>query len=141
MAKLSSFIYCISAERTPAVGGKGEMINAMGVLSAITPEFVPGTFSFSIIFSVIDINTEQNNRIQIIFSNNEGKEIINSGEIQLPKADVADPVNIPDEYKGINMCMDLRNVVFEKEGVYKTTIIFDGEDIGSNEIFVKGRRG
>ena len=49
MAKLTNLIYCLNAERVSANDGKGDSINAMGVLSALTPEFVPGTFSFSII--------------------------------------------------------------------------------------------
>lgn len=140
MARLNSLIYCINSERTASVDRKGEMINAMGIMSAITPEFVPGTFSFSIVFSVLDVDPEQNNRIQIIFSDDEGKEIVNSGEIQLPMANIPDPICLPKEYQGMNMTMDLRNVVFEKEGVYKTSIIFNGNNIGTNEIYVKGRR-
>ena len=140
MAKLSSFIYCINSERTPTLDGKGETINAIGILSAITPEFVPGPFSFSIIFSIVDIDLKQNNRIKIIFTDDNDKEILNSNEIILPTENLVDTLNIPDEYKGINMCMDLRNIVFEKDGVYKTTIIFNGNEIGTNEIYVKGRR-
>lgn len=141
MAKLSSFIYCLNAERVRTVDGKGELINAMGVLSAITPEFVPGTFSFSIIFSIINVDIKKNNSIQIIFLDNDNKEIINSNVISLPPAEVEDDaVSIPDEYKGLNMSMDMRNVVLEKEGLYHTKIIFNGEPIGTNEIYVKGRR-
>ena len=140
MAKLSSFIYCINSERTPTLDGKGETINAIGILSVITPEFVPGTFSFSIIFSIVDIDLKQDNRIKIIFTDDNDKEILNSNEIILPTENLVDTLNIPDEYKGINMCMDLRNIVFEKDGVYKTTIIFNGNEIGTNEIYVKGRR-
>ena len=140
MARLSSFIYCLNAERTPTIDGKGQIINAMGVLSTITPEFIPGAFSFSIIFSVVDVNLENNNSIQIIFLDNDDNEIINSNVISLPIDNSQEVISIPKKYRGLNMCMDLRNVVFEKEGVYKTKVIFNDEMLGINEIYVKGRR-
>ena len=55
MARLANFLYCLNAERQQDPQGKGESINAMGVLTVLVPEFIPGLFSFSIIFSVLDI--------------------------------------------------------------------------------------
>lgn len=140
MSKLSSFIYCLNAERNTSPDGKSEMINAVGVLSVITPEFVPGTFSFSIVFSIVDLDMNTNNRIQIVFSDNEGNAIVDTGEIALPIINPIDSLDIPNEYKGINMSMDLRNIVFEHEGVYKTTVCLNGNILGENEIYVKGKR-
>ena len=40
MAKVTSFVYCLNASRMITADGKGEMINAEGVLSTITPEYV-----------------------------------------------------------------------------------------------------
>lgn len=42
MIKISNFIYCLNSVTTE------EEANALGVLSAITPEFIPGSFSFSV---------------------------------------------------------------------------------------------
>ena len=67
MAELTNFIYCINAERIPSKDGKSDSVNAIGVLSSLTPEFVPGTFSFSIIFSVLDVNISESNTIRITF--------------------------------------------------------------------------
>ena len=55
MATLTNFIYCLNAERVSSGDGNGEGINAMGIMSTLMPEFVPGTFSFSVIFSILDI--------------------------------------------------------------------------------------
>lgn len=140
MSKLSNFIYCLSAERNISPDGKSEMINAVGVLSAITPEFVPGAFSFSIVFSIVDLDTKTNNRIRIVFSDNEGKAIVDTNEIALPIINSVDSLDIPNEYKGINMSMDLRNIVFEREGLYKTTVCLNGNMLGENVIYVKGKR-
>ena len=141
MAKLTNFIYCINAERGPASNGNGGGINAIGVVSALIPEFIPGTFSFSIIFSVLDVNINDNNTIQITFSKDgEEKNLVDSGVITIPPSQEENEVLLPDEYKGLNMSMDLRNVVFETEGLYKTTICFNGQFLPDNCIYVKGKR-
>lgn len=142
MAKLTNFIYCINAERVPSNEGKGESINAMGVLSALTPEFVPGTFSFSIIFSVLDVDVSTNNTIQIKFSKDgEEKNLVNTGVITIPPLPNDDDViRLPKEYKGLNMSMDFRNVIFETEGLYNTSVIFNGSLLADNFIYVKGKR-
>lgn len=138
MARLGNFIYCLNAERVPAVNGKGDTINAMGVLSALTLEFMPGTFSFSIIFSVLDVDASQRNEIQIIFSK-EDTVLIDSGVISIPPIESTDNYDLPKEYKGLNMSMDFRNVIFKEEGLYQTKVMFNGQEVGINEIYVKGK--
>ena len=141
MANLTSFVYCINAERIPSGDGKGDSINAMGVLSALTPEFVPGTFSFSIIFSVLDVDISVNNTIQIIFSKDGAADaLVNSGCITIPPLPENDGVCLPDQYKGLNMSMDFRNVILEQEGLYSTIINFNGELLAKKPIYVKGKR-
>ena len=138
MASLSNFLYCLNAERQQSP--QGESINAMGVLSVLTPEFVPGLFSFSIIFSVLDIDTETDSQIKIIFKDDSGKELINTGNIVMPPVPTDEGVRLPSKYVGYNLSMDFRNVVFENEGEYTTNVYFNNELLGTKPIFVKGRR-
>ena len=141
MAKLTNFIYCLNAQRVSADDGKGDSINAMGVLSALTPEFVPGTFSFSIIFSVLDIDISGNNTIQIIFARDGEKEnLVDSGVIAIPPIADEDEVGLPGEYKGLNMSLDFRNVIFESDGLYNTSVFFNNELLGNAPVYVKGKR-
>ena len=96
MAKLANFIYCISADRVPANDGKGVSINAMGVMTALTPEFLPGTFTFSVIFSVLDIDVSVDNSIRIVFSKDgEEADLVNTGIIMLPPMPEPDEVELP----------------------------------------------
>lgn len=140
MARLTNFIYCFNAERVPSTDGKGESINAIGVLSALLPEFLPGMFSFSVIFSILDIDVSGNNNIQIIFSKEENRTpLVDSGIVALPSI-VDEDIKLPNEYKGLNMSMDFRNVIFETEGVYHTEVFFNGELLAKNPIYVKGKR-
>lgn len=140
MAKQSNFIYCINSERVPGTDGNGDSLNAVGVLSVITPEFVPGAFSFSIILSVLDMDVKKENTIKIVFRDPDGKEIVNTNDIVIPPNPNEETMELPKVYQGLNMCMDLRNVIFEKEGLYYTEVIVNGNQIGKNEIYVKGRR-
>lgn len=141
MAKLTNFIYCLNAERTSVNDGNGESVNAIGVLSALTPEFVPGTFSFSIIFSVLDIDISGNNTIRIVFSKKgEDKALVNSGIINIPPMPDTKEIDLPSEYKGLNMSMDFRNVIFETEGIYSTEVFFNNQLLAENPIYVKGKR-
>lgn len=141
MARLTNFIYCLNVERIQAIDGKGESINAIGILSAITPEFVPGTYSFSVVFSVLDIDFSGNNTIQIIFSKEGVQEpLVDSGVIALsPMAD-ENEIGLPKEHRGLNMSMDFRNIVFESEGLYHTTVYFDGVLLEKASVYVKGKR-
>ena len=141
MAILSNFIYCINAERTDNGEGNDGNINAIGIMSAITPEFVPGTFSFSIIFTVLDVDTTKNNTVQVIFKqDSEENSLADTGIVTVPPMPDRNITGLPDEYKGMNMSMDLRNVIFESEGLYTTKVIFNGTELGSKSIYVKGKR-
>lgn len=141
MAKITNFIYCLNAEKVTTNGDGGETINANGIMAALTPEFVPGTFSFSILFSVLDADITVNNNIRIAFGKKDvDKKLVDSGIIHLPPMPDKDEVGLPKEYKGLNMSMDLRNVIFESEGLYCTEIIFNGEILGEYPVYVKGKR-
>lgn len=140
MAKLTSFVYCVNAERVPALEGKGEGINAIGVVSALMPEFVPGTFSFSIIFSILDVDTTKENKIRIVFKDNKGRYMVDTGDLGLPANSDEGVLKLPAEYRGLNLSMDFRNVVFEENGEYCTEIYFNDSFLSSNPIYVQGRR-
>ncbi len=110
-------------------------------MTALTPEFLPGTFTFSVIFSVLDIDVSVDNSIRIVFSKDgEEADLVNTGIIMLPPMPEPDEVELPKEYKGVYMSMDFRNVVFETEGLYNTTVFFNSQLIGSSSIYVKGKR-
>ncbi len=136
MARIGHFVYCVNAERVGA--NQAEAINAMSVMSVLTPEFIPGLFSFSIVFSLMDVDTENNNLIKIIFKDTDNKEIVNTGNVVIQPAPKSD--DIPQEYRGFNLSMDFRNVILEFEGVYTTEIYFNDEFISSQPIYAKGKR-
>lgn len=142
MATITNFVYCLNVERSISQNGKSESITARGILNALTPEFIPSTFSFSIIFSVLDIDTSKNNTIRILFQKKEDNAtpIIDSGIMPFGiKSDSRDKL-IPQQFKGVNVGMDLRNVILEHEGIYETKIIVNDEESFQYEIYVIGKR-
>lgn len=140
MAYLANFLYCLNAERQQAPQGSGDCINAMGVLTVLTPEFVPGLFSFSIIFSILDVDVNSENQIKIVLKDSNGKELVNTQSITMPPVPADGALQLPSKYTGYNLSMDLRNVVFENEGECTTDIYFNNTLLGSHSIYVKGRR-
>lgn len=141
MANITNFVYCLNAERIPSTKNHGDSINAIGVLSVLIPEFVPGTYSFSIIFSVLDMDISANNEIQITFSREgDSANLVDTGIITVPPVEKNEDIEVPPTYEGLNMSMDFRNVVFEREGLYITKIIFNNVLLGEYSIYVKGKR-
>lgn len=136
MPKLTNFTYCSAVEKDKAQNG---MINSLGIFEILSPDYVPGALSFGIVFSIVGVDYSKNNVIKVIFKKvDSDKSIIDTKEITLPSPPNKN-VDIPDDYKGFNMCLDFRNVVFKENGLYVTHIYFNGELLSAKEIYVKGR--
>lgn len=139
MAKISTFIYAESAmqEMTP----QGPKLHIVSPLLIIRPIFVPGTFSFSIIFGILDYDIKVNHKVHILFTDENEERLVDSGIMNVSAANSNNKGNIkelPRDMEGSIMNMSLQNVIFRKEGTYKTHVIFDDEEIGSYPIKVKG---
>lgn len=130
MAKVSNFIYCMNSLTSDTEA------NVMGVLSAITPEYIPGTFSFSVFCSILDLE-EDIHTLNMKFITPDGEEIVNIEGTIPYKPNLEN--NLPKEYVGVNISSNWQNVVFKKSGLYKTLVTLDGIDCGTYEIFVKGK--
>ena len=130
MAKISNFIYCLNSTASD------NEANAMGVVSALTPDYLPGAYSFSILCSILDLE-EGLHRINFKFKTPEDVTLVEvEGEIPY---ELEENSNLPRQYVGINIISDWQNVVFEKSGLYKTVVSIDGVESGIYEIFVKGK--
>ena len=140
MARLTNFLYCLNSERKQDPKGKGEFINAMGVLTVLAPEFIPGLFSFSIIFSVLDIDPDHESQVKVVFKDEAGKMLADTECITLPPVSMDSDNQLPSKYIGYNLSIDFRNVVFENGGEYKTDIYLNDELLDTVPIFVKERR-
>lgn len=137
-AKVSTFLYCLG---TTNLEGKDSPINAMGVLPVLTPEFIPSMFSFSIVLGIRGLDENCSHLLDIIFKNSEGRALVEARNIQISSEQLqAAESNLPEEYRGLMIGMDLRNVVLEKEGVYFTEVYLDGKKLGVFDIYAKSKQ-
>lgn len=138
LATLTSFVYCISAERATSPDGKEQSINANGIVSALGLDYIPGGFSFAIVFSVlgVDVTVPSNTMRIVLRKQNEPKPLVDTGNFVLPP--ITEPYNdsLPVDYKGYNMTMDFRNVIFTEEGLYTTEVYFADSKIGESPVYV-----
>ena len=140
MAKLASFIYCANAEKMSNPEKKEESINAIGVFATLTPEYVPGMFSFSVIFSILGIDTSTANQVRIVFAKSgKEKNLLDTGNISIPPLAEKEEIILPPDYRGMIMSMDFRNIVFEEDGLYSAKVFLNDEDLGDNNIYVQGK--
>lgn len=130
MIKISNFIYCLNSVTTE------EEANALGVLSAITPEFIPGSFSFSVLCSILGLE-DGNHNIKMQFFSPSGETLVNVDGV-IPYERKTDN-NLPVDQIGINISTVWQNVTFKESGIYKTIVTVDDVEYGTYEIFVKGK--
>lgn len=131
MAKVSDIIFCLRATNTEGAGA-----SASTILTALTPEYIPGLFTFSVIVTLLDITPGEEHTITIDFLDPTEESVVHI-ESDIPQ--IEDDSNLPQEYKGLNMAMDWNNVNLKMSGLYTIRIGFDGEVIQEKSIFVKGK--
>lgn len=131
MARVNDIIFCLRA-----INIDGQGISANNILTALNPEYIPGLFTFSIIITVVGIDKNLEHHIGINFLEPSGIQL---AVFNAPVPRVEDPSNIPEEYKGINLSLDLNNVDLKTEGLYELQVEFDGQIIAKKTIYVKGK--
>lgn len=130
MTKVVNVIFCLQAH---VADGK---VSADGILSALTPAYIPGLFSFSVVISVLDISPENEHSFRVVFTDPKGNitfDVSNPFTVQ-KRLDV-----LPAEYQGINFTMNFNNIDFKMSGLYKMSIWIDDTLLDEKEIYVKGK--
>ena len=134
MVRLTNFVYCADSRLT----NEKNAVDALNILSVFKPSYIPGPFTFSIVFSLIGVEENNRNRIRIEFQQDFGaKEILfNSGEIVIPEFK-KDNLN-EDKITGLNFRFEFKNVIFKENGLYVTKIYFNDELLGERLIPIEG---
>lgn len=130
MARVNDIIFCLNSTNLP---GQGACANT--ILSVLSPEYIPGLFSFSVIITLLDLSPDKKQKMRVVFKNDE--EIV--GELEGPLPVFDEPCNLPQEYKGINLAIDWNNMNLKKDGIYTLSVYIDDEKVKDKEIFVKGK--
>ena len=130
MAEVKNFVYCLDADNYE---GK---TNITGVLRALTPEYIPGLYSFSISFSILGLE-EGEYKFGFAFKDPQGQSI-SSIENVLMNCEWSQEKNLPEKYKGVDIILRLQNMDLKVQGVYNTEVWIDDEKLGEFPIFAKG---
>ena len=125
MANIKNFIYCLNVN---SVDGRTDVV---GILN------IPGLFSFSVCFSLLDI-TEGEHLLDLKFKDSD-KNIIAGIDNAIITYKKDSNSNLPDEYMGVNVAAGLQNVELKKSGLYSTEVVLDGKTVGEYYIFAKGK--
>ncbi|HEO8419795.1 TPA: hypothetical protein VBX77_001768 [Yersinia enterocolitica] len=132
MPSISSFLYCDEAifDETRAKPEIGELIDV------IQPDFIPGNFSFTVVFSLMGVSAHHD--LKVAFIDPESGAVLETDELPL-EANVSG--DLPDEAQGVFVVFELKNVPLEYEGIYTTYIFLDGEILGEYPIPVVKWKG
>lgn len=133
MAHVSDIVICLKANNMD------EGVTANTILSAITPEYIPGLFTFSVIVILLDLEENGIHKLEVKFSDPNGENVVQL-ETDLPAVpSMVINSSLPKEYRGINIAMDWNNVNFKISGVYELKVYYDGNEVGTKQIYVKGK--
>lgn len=140
MPHVSTFMYAEGSmsETTPQ---NQQRLHVVSPLHIFVPMFVPGTFSFCVVFGILDINTDKDHILRITFSNPNKDEppLIDTGDMHLPRVNDPNAQELPQEMRGIMTNISFQNVVLRYEGIYESEVFFDGDSLGIFPIQVKGK--
>ena len=137
MPHVSTFVYAEDTiqDNTP----QGPRLLIVGPQQILSPLFVPGTYSFSVMFGVVGANMHEAHTLRHIFrtSSAEDPPIVDSGDMPVPPR--TEDRDLPEDMDGFMSSLNLKNVVFRAEGTYVSEIFFDGHNIGEFPIKVRGK--
>ena len=124
-------MFCLSSNNTNGTN------NINGVLCAITPEYVPGLYSFGVNFAILDL-AEGAHNLYLRFKDSDGNNVasIENAVVNYSKDSSS---NLPDKYLGVNVAVNFQNVDIKHSGMYYMDVILDGSPLKTFEIFVKGK--
>ena len=131
VAYISSFVYCDNIQQGTTADNK-PMTHILNPLQVLSPDSLPGNFSFSIMCNISGFDAEQENVFNLQFISPIGEVIQNTGDIPIKL-----PVEVLAQQKKPNamqMCMDFRNVVIREYGEHVTVIRMNDDVIGEFRI-------
>ena len=131
---ITSFVYCDRVETQPAPAPKNQIHRLVDPLQMLAPFSIPGAFSFSISlgFQGREI-VEKSMQLRLDFLDPDDNALFSTGEIPFPKMPED---NIPPENHGLNLNLDIRNLVFSQPGYHKTKVYIDNNCMNEFPILV-----
>ena len=138
MPEIKNFIYCMGTKSDTRPGEERRVTSVEGIQNCLLPDYIPGNFSFSIVFSLLDLEPGEEYCVEVSF-NHENEEVARVEDIQLTGR-IDNKYNVPEKFFGYQIAIDFRNVLLNEEGVYHTIVSLNGEEKGDYPIYVKAKQ-
>ncbi len=134
MARIGYLVYCGGGESNPgAASGRSAYLS--NPMPEICLPFLPTAYSLGLAVGLADIATAQidgTHNLRICCEYESGRKIFDSGDMPLRW-----PAGLQvGKVSGMQVYVDMRNVVFEERGELVTKVFFDGESIGEYKTLV-----
>ena len=108
--------------------GNASIVN---ILNYFSLSELPTQFSFNLYFTIAKFETGDH-KIRFIMLDNENNILIETQNINVKLAKTSETI---DEVNFVNFTLNLKNILFKKEGEYVAKIFFDDEQIGEKHIY------
>ena len=113
MANVSDVIFCLRATN---IEGQGAC--ATTILTSLTPEYIPGLFTFSVIITLLDIDSSSEHQLIVDFVSPADE---NAVHVESPLPSINEEINL------------------KVSGEYTIKITVDGNLLKEKSIYVKGK--
>ncbi len=131
---LQNFALCMNSSHDAIRG-----LCVENVLSYLNPEFVPGQFSFCIVFTIINLEKDRKYSLHIRMEHKDSSEEVLKMDTDEMFFSTISNNNIPQVYNGVNVSIDCKNVKFVKAGEYILKITIGEDMLKETSIYVKGK--
>ena len=138
MPEIKNFIYCMGTKSVARSGDEQTFTPIEGIQNCLLPDYLPGNYSFSVVFSLLDLEPGEEYFVEVSFMY-EKKEVARVEDIQLIGG-TDNKYNVPEKFFGYQIAIDFRNVLLNEEGVYHTIVSLNGEEKGDYPIYVKAKQ-
>jgi hypothetical protein len=109
---------------------QGQRTIIQGPLLGLSPNYIPGLFSFVVTVGIIGVDVDVDHTLKYIFKDSNGKNVIPETELALPNA-TGNSKNLQPEMRGVTVSIDIRNADLQVEGQYISEFYLDGTSLGS----------
>lgn len=111
------------------------MVYLCNPMPFITPDVVPGNYSFVVSFGFVDIPIRDKHSLSIAIVSPNGKR-----SCLIEEQELLSDQTIQGSHQGMAMNIDVRNFLFEEKGSYQFEIHFDEDKIIQTfPVFEKGK--
>jgi len=129
--RISTFLLCDAIDNVQKMGNS-VVPRLTAPQIALRPMFIPGAISFAIYLGITGMDLTKSNVIKILIYSPKNEiihEIVENG-IPATQKDI----ELPDEYNGCMLFIDIRNMVVMEAGKYPIKVFVNDNEIGSDFI-------